>query len=168
MSDERDAAIAAVTLHPGMLATASEQQRREWEVALREIEGAEGLKLRAAGHAGEALEMQIRTAPGGFDLRLRRPSGLLVRELALRSDELRDSIDEYLGIVEQMRPDSPHFNRMRLEALDVAKRIVHDESAQRVRKLLGESVVLDLETARRLFTLLCVVVYRPRSASKRD
>ena len=67
-----------------------------------------------------------------------------------------------------MRPDSPHFNRMRLEALDVAKRIVHDESAQRVRKLLGESVVLDLETARRLFTLLCVVVYRPRSASKRD
>ena len=144
-----------------MIETATAEQRREWEVALRELQGAEGLRLRAASVDGEALEMQIRTATGGFDLRVRRPSGHAVRELGLRSVELKDSIEEYLHIVEQMRPDSPDFARTRLEALDVAKRIVHDQAGQRIRKLLAESVVLDLETARRLFTLLCVVIYKP-------
>lgn len=157
----RQAAIAAVTLHPGMLETASASQRREWEVALGELQGQEGIKLRASGLDGQALEMQIRTAAGGFDLRVRRPSGLVVKELELRSEELRSFIDEYLGIVEQMRPDAPNFNLARLEALDVAKRVVHDESAQKIRKILSESVVFDLETARRLFTLLCLVIYKP-------
>lgn len=163
--DERAAAIAAVTLHPGMLETANAQQRKEWEIALKELQGAEGLKFRAAALDGQALEMQIRTSQAGFDLRVHRPSGLIVKSLELRSAELESSILEYLGIVEQMRPESPHFSLSRLEALDVAKRLVHDESAQRVRKLLSASVFLDLETARRLFTLLCLVIYKPaRSA----
>jgi uncharacterized protein (UPF0262 family) len=159
MSSGEHAAIAAVTLHPGLLATATAEQRREWEVALREVQGA-GLKLRAAGVRGEALEMQIRAVPGGFDLRVRRPSGLLVRELPLRSSERRSSIDEYLGIVGQMQPDAPDFSMARIEVLDVAKRLAHDEGAQRIRRLLQQSVVLDLETARNLFTLLCVMAYR--------
>lgn len=161
MSDDQAYAIAAVTLHPGMLETASAVQRKEWEIALKELQGTEGIKLRAAALDGQALEMQIRASKAGFDLRVRRPSGLVVKTLQLRSAELASSIEEYLAIVEQMRPDSPEFSLSRLEALDVAKRLAHDESAQRVRKLLADTVMLDLETARRLFTLLCLVIYRP-------
>lgn len=160
MAGNDDAAIAQVTLHPGMLA-ARPEQRVEWEAALREVRSSTGLRLRAQGLLGEALQMQIRSRAWGFELKVHNPSGEVVRELTLRSSELQSSIDEYLGIVEQMRPDAADFARARIETLDIAKRLVHDQSAQRIRRLLSDSVVLDAETARRLFTLLCLIVYKP-------
>jgi uncharacterized protein (UPF0262 family) len=155
------AAIAQVTLHPGMLATARPDQRREWEDALLEVRSTKGLRLRAEGLGGEALQMQIRSRPWGFELKVRDPSGKVVQDLALRSSELQSSIDEYLEIVERMAPDAADFARARIETLDIAKRLVHDQSAQRIRRLLSESVMLDLEAARRLFSLLCLIVYKP-------
>jgi len=137
------------------------EQRAEWENALREVRSSKGLRLRAEGLRGEAQEVQIRSRAWGFELKVQNPGGEVVQELTLRSSELQTSIDEYLGIVEQMRPDAADFARARIETLDIAKRLVHDQSAQRIRRLLSESVVLDVETARRLFTLLCLIVYKP-------
>ena len=154
-------AIAHVTLHPGMLATARPDQRGEWEAALREVRSAKGLSLRAEGPLGQQREMQIRSRAWGFELKVRAPAGEVVQELALRSSELQSSIDEYLEIVERMRPDAADFARARIETLDIAKRLVHDQAAERIRRLLFENVVLDHETARRLFTLLCLIVYKP-------
>ena len=161
MAAGHDAAIAHPTLHPGMLATARPEQRDEWEAALREVKSTKGLRIRAEGLLGEALQMQIRSRAWGFELKVQNPSGDIVRDLTLRSSELQSSIDEYLGIVEQMRPDAADFARARIETLDIAKRLIHDQSAQRIRRLLSESVVLDVETARRLFTLLCLIAYKP-------
>jgi uncharacterized protein (UPF0262 family) len=154
------AAIARVTLHPGMLATARPDQRDEWEAALREVRSTQGLRLRAEGLGGQEQELQIRSRIWGFELKLRDPAGGVMRELALRSSELQSSIDEYLEIVDRMRPDAADFARARIETLDIAKRLVHDQSAERIRRLLSEHVTLDHDAARRLFTLLCLIVYK--------
>jgi len=154
-------AIPRVTLHPGMLATARPEQRDEWEAALHEVRSAKGLRLRAEGPLGEEQEMQIRSRAWGFELKVRDPSGDVAQDLALRSSELQTSIDEYLEIVERMRPDATDFARARIETLDIAKRLVHDQAAERIRRLLSENVVLDHDAARRLFTLLCLIVYKP-------
>ncbi len=45
----------------------------------------------------------------------------------------------------------------RLEAVDMGRRAVHDEGAEMLAKQLKPNIEVDFPTARRLFTLLCVL-----------
>ncbi|PZX10843.1 uncharacterized protein (UPF0262 family) [Palleronia aestuarii] len=44
-----------------------------------------------------------------------------------------------------------------IEALDTARRDLHDEAARQLRDRLGDRIVMDGRTAKRLFTLVCVM-----------
>ena len=47
-----------------------------------------------------------------------------------------------------------------IEALDMARKTLHDEGAAELQKRLEAKVETDFDTARRLFTLLCVLQMR--------
>ncbi|MCW8835408.1 MAG: UPF0262 family protein [Rhodospirillales bacterium] len=47
--------------------------------------------------------------------------------------------------------------RSQIEAIDMGRRGLHNEGAERLRSLLEEKVEVDNDTARRLFTLVCVL-----------
>ena len=44
----------------------------------------------------------------------------------------------------------------------MGRRGLHDEGSEMLREHLGAQVEIDRETARRLFTLICVLHLRPR------
>jgi uncharacterized protein (UPF0262 family) len=48
----------------------------------------------------------------------------------------------------------------RIEAIDMGRRALHNEGSQILRERLNGKVELDLDTARRLFTLICVLHWR--------
>jgi uncharacterized protein (UPF0262 family) len=48
----------------------------------------------------------------------------------------------------------------RIEAIDMGRRALHNEGSELLRERLAERVEVDLNTARRLFTLLCVLHIR--------
>ena len=48
----------------------------------------------------------------------------------------------------------------RIEAIDMGRRALHNEGSELLRERLAERVAVDLNTARRLFTLLCVLHIR--------
>ena len=48
----------------------------------------------------------------------------------------------------------------RIEAIDMGRRALHDEGSDQLRDCLAERVRVDFNTARRLFTLLCVLHIR--------
>ncbi len=48
----------------------------------------------------------------------------------------------------------------KIEAIDMGRRAVHDEGGEKLRERLAERIDVDLNTARRLFTLLCVLHIR--------
>ncbi|MGO8919720.1 MAG: UPF0262 family protein [Stellaceae bacterium] len=48
----------------------------------------------------------------------------------------------------------------RIEAIDMGRRALHNEGSELLRERLAERVTVDLNTARRLFTLLCVLHIR--------
>jgi uncharacterized protein (UPF0262 family) len=48
----------------------------------------------------------------------------------------------------------------RIEAIDMGRRGVHDEGADLLREWLADKVEMDKNTARRLFTLMCVLHIR--------
>ncbi len=69
--------------------------------------------------------------------------------------ELRAVLDEYLAVIDRMGEDDLH--PMRMEALDMAKRVVHDGGARRLGELLPE-LSESLDARRRLFSLVVSVV----------
>jgi uncharacterized protein (UPF0262 family) len=48
----------------------------------------------------------------------------------------------------------------RIEAIDMGRRGLHDEGSELLRERLADRVKVDFNTARRLFTLLCVLHIR--------
>jgi uncharacterized protein (UPF0262 family) len=69
----------------------------------------------------------------------------------------RRLIRDYFAICDSyykaIRSDTPH----RIETVDMARRGVHNEAAELLRECLEGKIELDFDTARRLFTLICVL-----------
>ena len=65
---------------------------------------------------------------------------------------------EYLETIVEMSKLVTSPNSPRLEALDIAKRITHDEAGETVVALLGP-LAPDHATARRFFTLLVTLLH---------
>jgi uncharacterized protein (UPF0262 family) len=61
--------------------------------------------------------------------------------------------DSYYAAIRTATPD-------RIEALDMGRRGLHDEGSQLLMERLKDKVVIDFETARRLFTLITVLHWK--------
>ena len=48
----------------------------------------------------------------------------------------------------------------RIEAIDMGRRALHDEGSQLLMERLKRKVTVDFDTARRLFTLICVLHWK--------
>ena len=77
--------------------------------------------------------------------------------LTLAISPFRSIIRDYFVIcdsyVEAIKHGSPH----RIEALDMGRRATHNEGSELLQTLLEPKVSVDFDTARRLFTLICVL-----------
>ena len=66
-------------------------------------------------------------------------------------------VRDYFAVCESyfkaVRADSPKG----LETIDMARRAIHNEAAELLQECLDGKVELDFDTARRLFTLICVL-----------
>ena len=68
-------------------------------------------------------------------------------------EAMRAHVAEYLGICRQIMALEQASSSPRLEALDMAKKLAHDDAARALAGLLA-GVAPDHPTSRRLFTLL--------------
>jgi uncharacterized protein (UPF0262 family) len=108
---------------------------------------------------------------GPFRLRLRVEESRLAIELMDGEGAPLDTIR--IGLARFRRPVRDYFqicdsyfrtvrsaNPKGLEAIDMARRAIHNESAELLIECLKGKVDLDFDTARRLFTLICVLHIR--------
>lgn len=70
---------------------------------------------------------------------------------------LKGLIKDYFLICESYYETLKSANCSRVEAIDMGRRGLHNEGSEKLQELLAGRVETDLETARRLFTLLCVM-----------
>ena len=61
--------------------------------------------------------------------------------------------DSYYQAIRTATPD-------RIEAIDMGRRGIHDEGSRTLQERLKGKVRIDFETARRLFTLICVLHWK--------
>jgi uncharacterized protein (UPF0262 family) len=105
---------------------------------------------------------------GPYRVRLRVEEGRLAIELLCDERRIRTTIR--MGLARFRRPirdyfqicDS-YFRAVRgdgargIEAIDMARRALHNEAAGLLQESLAGKVEMDFDTARRLFTLICVL-----------
>lgn len=105
---------------------------------------------------------------GPFNLHLRTEDNRLVFDIRAEDDTplcevrlpltpFRRMVKDYFLVCGSYYEAIRHAPPARIEAIDMGRRGLHDEGAALLMDLLGPSIELDQGTARRLFTLLCVL-----------
>jgi uncharacterized protein (UPF0262 family) len=116
----------------------------------------------------EANHFDVAGQEGPFRLVMRVEEGRLLLELFDRVHSGLDTITLGLGRFRRLIRDYFHicdsyFKAVRsadprsIEAIDMARRGIHNEAAEMLKECLAPQVDVDFNTARRLFTLVCVL-----------
>ncbi len=80
--------------------------------------------------------------------------------IALPLQPFRGVIKDYFLVCESYYQAIRTASPSRIEAIDMGRRSLHNEGSELLRERLADKVAIDLDTARRLFTLLCVLHIR--------
>ncbi len=72
----------------------------------------------------------------------------------------RRILKDYFQICESYFDAVKRLTNVHLETIDMARRALHNESAELLQRVLENNVIVDFETARRLFTLVSVMHIR--------
>lgn len=72
----------------------------------------------------------------------------------------RSIVKDYFLICESYYNAIKRATPAQIEAIDMGRRGLHNEGSEMLRERLADKVEMDLQTARRLFTLICVLHIR--------
>jgi len=130
----------------------------ERAVALRDLmEGNEFAPV--SGHPGP-FHLRIGLEEDRLVLDIRSTAAEPVERVMLPLQPFRGIIRDYFLICGNYYAAVRTQNPSRIEAIDMGRRSLHDEGAELLRDRLADRVAVDQETARRLFTLICVLHIR--------
>ena len=90
-----------------------------------------------------------------LDIRSEQDESL--REIGLPLLPLRRLVRDYFQICESYYDAIKKLTPSQIETIDMARRGLHNEGSEILAERLKDSVEVDYETARRLFTLVCVL-----------
>ena len=112
---------------------------------------------------------RLKSSPGGpYHLTLGVAENRLVLDVALENGEphgrvllsltpFRGVIRDYFLICDNYYKAIRTSPPQQIEALDMGRRALHDEGSTLLKKRLEGKIETDFDTARRLFTLICVM-----------
>jgi uncharacterized protein (UPF0262 family) len=139
--------LADVRIDESVWEAASPERRREWRQALAEL-----LEEHTVGEPAP-LNVLVRLSSTGTLLDATTSDGQPYAQIDLPMSRLAPHFQEYFDICRDMGKLGEGTHSPRLEALDIAKRIAHDEAAETLLELC-KPLKPDHSTCRRLFTLL--------------
>ena len=150
--------IVAVTIDKASLGHASLDVEYERAVAVDDL--IEENSFSPVGHDGGPYALQIRVAENRlvFDIRLADDTPVVLHMLSLNPFKrvVKDYFlvcDSYYAAIKSATPE-------RIEALDMGRRSLHDEGSRLLQERIKHHIVVDFNTARRLFTLVCALHWK--------
>jgi uncharacterized protein (UPF0262 family) len=93
-----------------------------------------------------------------LDIRNGNDEPLIVHTLSLTP--FRKVVKDYFLICESYHQAIRSGSPSRIEAIDMARRGLHNEGSEILMERLKGKIETDLDTARRLFTLICILHWR--------
>jgi uncharacterized protein (UPF0262 family) len=133
-----------------------EQERRVAIFDLIEENFFKPLRDFGDGYAGP-YRLNISVEEGRLILDIRREDGSEYEVLILGLGRFRRPIKDYFAICDSYYQAIRKATAAEIETIDMARRGVHNEAAELLMERLEGKIEVDFPTARRLFTLICVL-----------
>jgi len=109
-----------------------------------------------AGHDGP-FRILLRVEDNRLAIDLHDEHGAALETIRLGLARFRRPIRDYFAICDSYFKAIRSDTSKGTEAVDMARRALHDDAAELLRGCLQDKIAMDFDTARRLFTLICVL-----------
>ena len=143
----------------GMLSPFIEADR---EQAVADLAASNHFKVR--GRDGKLTDgpyfLHLNITDGRLVFDIRDPRDAPLRAIGLALGPFRRLVKDYQMLVDSHIKAVQEGREARMEAIDMGRRGLHDEGAKLMTERLAGKIEIDFDTARRLFTLVCVLAQR--------
>jgi uncharacterized protein (UPF0262 family)/protein-tyrosine-phosphatase len=149
--------IVTVTLDPSTITSIDPDEVHEWRIAIHDlVEDNKFSPARVKAKGPYALHMSI--IGNYIVLDVRDPETFQpIAAHYLSLTPFRRLIRDYFRVRESYYAAIRSGSPFQIETVDMARRGLHNEAAELLRTRLVNKLEIDLNTARRLFTLICAV-----------
>lgn len=133
-----------------------EQERRVAIYDLIEENRFKPVRSVASGHDGP-YHLALAVRDGRLAMEIADTAGQALETLLLGLARFRRPIREYFAICDSYYQAIRKATPAEIETIDMARRAIHNDAAELLLERLDGKVETDHPTARRLFTLICVL-----------
>ncbi len=150
--------LASVTLDEGSIGRSNPDVEHERAVAIYDL--LEDNVFAPVDHSGGPYALHLGIAENRlvFDIRLVDGTPVVAHLFSLTP--LRRIVKDYFMICDSYYQAIRTATPVQIEAIDMGRRGLHNEGSQILLDRLKEKVEVDFDTARRLFTLICVLHWK--------
>ena len=145
--------LRSVTIDPASLAAGSPELAHDRGVAIADL--LEQNTFRPEGASGGPYDLTLSSLENRLAFEVKGDDYERAHVLAL--SPLKRSIRDYMMICESYQEALREASPSRIEGVDMGRRGMHDEAAGVLQERLAGKIEMDLDTARRLFTLICAL-----------
>ena len=150
--------LVKVTLDEESIGRSNEDVEHEREVAIYDL--LEQNSFAPVGHDGGPyiLHLSINANRLVFDIREEDNAPVMAHLLSL--SPLRRIVKDYYIICDSYYQAIRTATPDKIEAIDMGRRAIHNDGCSILMERLQGKVKIDIDTARRLFTLICVLHWK--------
>lgn len=150
--------LVAVTLDEASIGRANSDIEHERATAIYDL--VEDNSFAPAGHDGGPYTLHIALQDNRLVLDIRTEDGSPVIAHILSLTPFKKIVKDYYLICDSYYAAIRTATPDRIEAIDMGRRGLHDEGSRILQDALKRKITVDFDTARRLFTLVCVLHWR--------
>ncbi len=150
--------LVAVTLDEATIGRSNPDIEHERQIAIYDL--LEQNIFTPVGHSDGpyALHLSITGNRLAFDIRTEDGTPVVAHLLSL--SPLRRIVKDYYTVCDSYYQAIRTATPDKIEALDMGRRAIHNDGSRILMERLKDKVTVDIDTARRLFTLICVLHWK--------
>ena len=157
MSDSKSSqSLKSILIDEDSLAAASRDQEQERQIAIFDL--LDGNYFEPAEASGGPYDLKLSLVENRLAFDITGPN--YERRHLLSLSPFRGVIKDYFMICDSYYSAIRNSSPQQIEALDMGRRGLHNDGSNLLRERLDGKVKTDLDTARRLFTLICALHWR--------
>jgi uncharacterized protein (UPF0262 family) len=150
--------LASVTLDEETIGRSNPDIEHERQVAIYDLLEQNFFAPIGDDNGPYALHLSITGNRLAFDIRTKDDKPVVAHLLSL--SPLRRIVKDYYTVCDSYYQAIRTATPDKIEALDMGRRAIHDDGSRILIERLKDKVKTDVDTARRLFTLICVLHWK--------
>jgi uncharacterized protein (UPF0262 family) len=150
--------LCKITLDENSIGRSSPDIEHERAVAIYDL--LEDNSFAPIDHGGGPYALHLSIAENRLAFDIRNEDGTPVMAHLLSLTPLRRIVKDYFLICDSYYKAIRTSTPSQIEAIDMGRRGLHNEGSELLMERLKEKIVVDFDTARRLFTLICVLHWK--------